>query len=311
MNNFIGIDVGGTGIKVALVDEQGQLHRKASYSIDDLRLKGDFQHAFIDCLVNAVNTFPETKDVGLVLPGTLSKDRQSTKELANIPELDNFPLVEKLQEKLPSHHFSIENDANAAALGEYYYTPGELPDDFLFFTLGTGIGSAAVLDRKLFVGGNGNGMEAGHIVSSDGRTTEDNIGKNGILALAKDLLKRDRNNTSPLHKVKNLSPKDLKEAADNGDELALEVFDEVGKFLGECIVSTVRILDVTHILIGGGISPAFPHIEASMHKTIKNFLTPYYLETMTIELAGLGNDAGILGAAALARHAAQTNEQVV
>jgi len=234
------------------------------------------------------------------VPGTLSKDRRSLLELPNIPELSGEKIMAKLEEMFPQRQFFIENDANAAALGELYYGAEKLPDNFIFITLGTGVGGGAIIDRKIFKGGDGNGLEIGHIISGNGRTVEMNIGKKGILGLALTALEGYEGPSilSSFH-PSDLDSKKVVKAAHKDDELALEVFKEVGKVLGECIVSLVRILDIKTIIVGGGVSETYEYVAPSMNKILKKFLTPYYLDKLQVRLATLGNEAGIIGAASL------------
>lgn len=102
----------------------------------------------------------------------------------------------------------------------------------------------------------------------------------------------------------------LIESAAAGDELALEVFSRVGHLLGEGLVSTIRILDIKNIFVGGGISASYDFVQASMIKALQNNLTPYYLEALRIKKASLGNEAGLLGAASLCFECAKADKAI-
>ena len=298
MRKFLGIDIGGTNIKIALVQEDGILLDKKKVSTTALRDHHDFIGEFIKTLVETIVSYEDIFQVGIAFPGTLTKDRISTVELANIPELNGLPIKQLLHEKLPHHTFYLENDANAAALGEFHFaSPKITADSYLFLTLGTGLGSGVILDNKLFIGGSGNAMELGHIVASNGKTIEQNTGRKGMIDFAKQLMKD--NPESMLHQEEYISPRTIEQSAEKNDQCALAVFEMVGKYLGEGIIAALRILDIDVIVIGGGISPALPFILPKLNDTLNQYLTYYYLDKINIHEATLGNDAGVLGAAAL------------
>ncbi|MBT32890.1 MAG: glucokinase [Thalassobius sp.] len=298
MEHFLGVDIGGTNVKIGLVNTEGELLYKEKFPTKEVSANKDFAGNFSRILAAQLKKNPEVKKVGIGVPGTVSKDRLTMLELPNIPSLNKVPFVKILKEKFPEIIFHTDNDANAAALGEFYFSKRKMPDDFIFITLGTGVGGGAVIDGQIFKGGDGNGMEIGHIIASNGRTIEENIGKKGILGMALTTVEGYKGK-SVLSKMGKLDPKKVVKAAHKHDKLALEIFVEVGKYLGEAIVSAVRLLDVKTIIIGGGVSDTFEYVQISMNKTLKKYLTPYYLDKMDIRLATLGNNAGIIGAASL------------
>ncbi len=297
MEQFIGIDVGGTNVKFGLVNSDGELLYKEKFKTKKVS-EGNFVENFSDILKDQLKRNPSVSKVGIGVPGTVSKDRLTTLELPNIPALEKVPFIRLLKERFSDVVFHVENDANAAALGEYYFSKGAMPDNFIFITLGTGVGGAAVIDGQIFKGGDGNGMEIGHIMSSNGKTIEDNIGKKGILGMALTTLE-GYEGKSVLSEMNKLDPKKVVKAAHKSDYLALEIFKDVGRYLGEAIVSAVRLLDVKTIMIGGGVSETFEYVKESMNETIRKYLTPYYINKLDIRLATLGNNAGIIGAASL------------
>ncbi|WP_417908243.1 ROK family protein, partial [Christiangramia aquimixticola] len=122
------------------------------------------------------------------LPGMISKDRMTPLEIPAIPDLNNFPLKASLKERYPHHDFYLENDAAAAAIGEFHYGKGDVSDNFLFITMGTGIGSALVLDGQVFKGSRGNALEMGHMLSRGNAGLETLIGRNGILRIMANLV---------------------------------------------------------------------------------------------------------------------------
>ncbi len=299
MERFLGIDVGGTNVKFGVVKTDGELISKVKYPTADLRRNRQFVQHFLEAIDEQLSEHKEINKVGIGVPGTLSHDRTITLEMANLSDLNGVHLYDKLHAAFPHIQFHLENDANAAALGEYYFGSNPLPETYLFITLGTGVGSAAIIDKKIFKGGNGNAMEAGHIIAADGRTVEDNIGKKGIVEMAKQAIESYGDATSMALLADELDAKKVVKAAKKGDQAAQEVFQKVGFVLGECLVSLVRILDAKTILIGGGVAQTFPLIEESIYQALRKHLTPYYLQDMQIQPATLGNEAGIIGAASL------------
>ncbi len=292
----MGIDVGGTNVKIGIVDREGGMESKIKYPTADLKNGDDFVKGYIEILEKEFAKHPEVKEVGIGIPGTMSVDRSKCLEIAAIPALDGVDLKPRLKARFPDKEFYIENDANVAALGEYYFASTQMPENYLFVTLGTGIGSAAIIDHKIFIGGDGNGMELGHILSRNGEELEENIGKRGIMKRAHKLMKKKK---SSLSKYEEFDPKIIIKEAQDGDKVSKKIYKEVGEYLGEALVATIRLLDIKTILIGGGVAKSFDLIYDSLLKTLNKNLTPYYTKDIVIRRAELANDAGIIGAASL------------
>ena len=298
MEKFLGVDVGGTNVKFGCVSTDGKLSKKRKFKTADLGEGADFLPNFIKLIGKEIEEHCKVTKIGLGIPGTLTKDRRVILETPNVPQLNGLRLMDALEEAYPEKIFHLENDANAAALGELYFSPEHLPDNFIFVTLGTGIGGAAIIDRQIFKGGDGNSMEVGHIISSHGTTIEQKIGKKGLVNMTFYELSR-YTGASILTDKFPLTSKLLEKAAEKGDELAVKVFTEMGVILGEALVSIIRILDIKTVVIGGGVADNYENLVKSMHKSLDKFLTPYYLKDLHIKKASLGNDAGIIGAASL------------
>lgn len=297
---ILGIDIGGNHVKMGLVDSLGHIHEQQSYPTKDWLATGDFVGKLKDTIAFKLVNHRGVRKIGIGLPGTLDKKRHSALEIPNISSLNGVNFYQELIERFPGFVIKLENDANAAALGELHYTSAQLPDDYLFITLGTGIGSAAVLDRQIFIGGDGNALELGHIVSRNHKRLEENIGKAGIIASAEHKLDLYTGETS-IPREKPVSASGMVVAAEAGDAFSREVFFEIGEMLGEGLVALVRIMDIKTILIGGGLSASFDFILPGVNQVLQQYLTPYYLKDLRILKASLGNDAGLLGAASLCR----------
>jgi len=292
----MGIDVGGTNVKIGIVDRKGGMESKIKYPTADLKNGDDFVKGYIEILEKEFEKHPEINEVGIGIPGTLSVDRSTCLEIAAIPALDGVDLKPRLKAKFPDKEFYLENDANVAALGEYYFSKDKIPENYLFVTLGTGIGSAAIINHKIFIGGDGNGMELGHILSRNGEELEENIGKRGIMKRASKLMKKKK---TSLSKLDDLDPKVIIKEAESGDKISKKIYKEVGEYLGEALVAAIRLLDIKTILIGGGVAKSFDLIYDPLLKTLNKNLTPYYTKDIVIKRAELANDAGIIGAASL------------
>lgn len=296
---YLGIDIGGTNVKMGIVDaENGNIKNFYSHETSSWRASGHFVERLGDAIVLQLRENPEVKKVGIGVPGLISRDRNTLIEITAIPETNGIHIIPVLRERFPDHEFFLENDANAAALGEYYFGEEKLPEDYIFVTLGTGVGGAAIIDKQVFKGGGGNAMEPGHMPSENGKVLERIIGKNELLDMANEMRATFTGETR-LPADGTISTTGLVAAASEGDALALEIFDRVGALLGDGLVSMIRILDITTVLIGGGLSASFDYILPALQRQLNYWLTPYYIKTLDIRKATLANDAGLLGAASL------------
>lgn len=301
MERFLGVDIGGTNTKIGIVTRAGELVEKIKVPTPELAKGDGYVKNFAAELKKVLDKNKDIKNVGIGIPGLISKNRRSLLKLANIPSLSGVNLLDELEDLLPGYTFALENDANAACLGEYYFSEHDLPETFLMVTLGTGIGGAAVIDGKLFIGGNGNGVEVGHMLAGPDEVYEDYISKRAIVAYALEKLKKDKYKDSVLanYNADELTSKDIEAALKSGDKLAKKIYGHFGKWLGKNLVSAMRVLDINTILLGGGVSKTFKYMEKNMMKEITQFLGPYYTDKLVIQKASLKNEAGIIGAASL------------
>lgn len=296
---YLGIDVGGTNVKMGIVEaDTGNMTDFYSHDTGDWRKSGHFIENLGDAIAIQLKENPEVEKIGIGVPGLTSRDRTTLLEITAIPEINGIKIVPILEERLKGKKVYIDNDANAAALGEYYFGEQGVPEDYIFVTLGTGVGGAAIIDKKVFKGGGGNAMEPGHVPSKHGRVLERNIGKVELLELAVKM-RSEFSGKTRLPKDGSISTTGLVAAAADEDKLALAIFEEVGEMLGDGIVSMIRILDITTVLIGGGLSASFDYIMPAVNRQLEYWLTDYYLKTLDVKRATLGNDAGLLGAASL------------
>lgn len=296
---ILGIDIGGTSAKFGLVSHDGSISNSKRFKTATWVAQGGFIHNLTQEIGNYLAQFPEIKGVGMGWPGLLSKDRKRVIHLPNIPSVKEEAIVPLLNSLFPKTLFKIENDAKCAALGEYYFGAHKGMDDYILVALGTGVGSGVVMNGKLFIGARGNGTEIGHIPTHTGKTLEEHVGLKNLVSYAKQLLAADVKYQSSLHDAEEIDPKLIQEHAEKGDLIAMEVYKHAGRVLGEAMVGVIRVLDLNHILLGGGISPAIELIKPDMIEVLKKHLPAYYTDELDIRQATLSNDAGLLGAAAL------------
>src|SRR6478735_2075259 len=220
---ILGIDVGGTSVKFGIVSPEGEISHTVRFGTEEWVKNGGFVKNLIKEVGVFLETHPKIKGVGLGFPGLLSADRKELVLLANIPSINNVPIVQHLKSEFPKIVFKIENDAKCATLGEYYFGENRGMDNYMLITLGTGVGSGAMINKRLFIGAKGNGMEIGHMLMSDGKTLEDYIKLSNIVKYAHRLMEEGKFKTS-ISKTEEITPKVLHDAACAGDELAKEVF---------------------------------------------------------------------------------------
>lgn len=300
----LAIDIGGTHIKVGVFDYDGHLLEKTIVDSSVIGLRGDpindIAHWIIDPIINKYSI----DAIGIGVPGLLSRDRSTAIEVCNLKILEGVNINYGLNCMYPGVDVFIENDANAGALGALMFDDNISTDTFGFITIGTGIGSAAIINGKLFTGGNGNGLEIGIFPSRNGENLESNIGRAGFVRRAMRYAKEFGSNLC-LHS--NISPEMILASAKGGDRAALTALEESCQILSECLASFIASLDVHAIYIGGGMAPCFDFPRQSISRTLGNMLSPYYLIDLKIETSTIGNDAGIHGAASLCIHSYYMN----
>lgn len=299
----LGIDIGGTTIKCALVSPEGEITEKQVIDTKEAADKGQFIEKLAEVIQDYKSRFPEIKGAGMGFPGLISKDRESIVDLANIPSVKSQNVVKKIGEIVPDVPVAIENDAKCATMAEKIFGDPSL-DNYMFITLGTGVGSGLVLDNKMFLGAKGNATEIGHMFTTTGKVLEHEVGLRQLGEYGLSCLSKPEFADSELQGKESLTPKDMYDAAKNGDKLSLHVFERAGTLIGETLVNVMRVLDIDTFLLGGGVSGALEFFEPSCRaKIVQELGTGYYTDKLQIRKAVLENEAGILGAASLIYHA--------
>lgn len=307
----LGIDIGGTQLRAALVDGGGAVLER-----DRRPTPAAAPGSLVDTLatlVTEVRTRVATEvPVGIGIAGLVTTDG----EVLYGPNIGvrSLPLAAQLQAAVGGQ-VVVANDASVAALGEQRAGAGDGVDDLILVTIGTGVGGGLVMGGRLQMGASGFAGEFGHVVVSEhGRPCP--CGNRGCIeayasgtaigALARDRLV-DANTVSSLRELDEVAGPDVTAAAGDGDRIAIEVLEEAGGWLGVALASMVNVLDPHLILLGGGAAEAAaPWMLAPTRRTMAAHLVgSAWRQPPPIELAVLGDDAGVVGAALLAmEHAA-------
>ena len=307
----IGIDVGGTSVKIGLFETTGELLDK--WEVKTRREDGG---AFIlpDVAASIRKKLEEKgldlgRDIagaGMGVPGPVLPDGY-VEVCVNLGWRGVNP-QEELSKLLDGIPVKSGNDANVAALGEMWQGGGKGYSDLVMITLGTGVGGGVIIGQKIVAGRHGLGGEIGHIHVRDEETEHCNCGGVGCLeqvSSATGIAREARRKMAATDKDSLLrragdkvTAKDVLYAAKAGDELALEVMEVVGHYLGVALASASMIVDPEVFVIGGGVSKAGQFLLDMIEKHYEHF-TPISENKAKIVLATLGNDAGIYGAARL------------
>ena len=308
----VGIDLGGTNIKAALVDKEKGFIKTESVPTHAEMGK---DHVF-DRLAMAISNLLEDLDeepigIGMGLPGMVSMDRKTVKRPPNLPGWKVVHVSEELK-KRTGYDCVIENDANLAAYGSAQFGVGKNFDSLIMITLGTGVGGGIIFENKIYRGTTGMAAELGHVIidyhgplsnSNTRGGIEAYLGQRFLSRYAADKIRQDTDN--PLYKkfhkdFEKLEPVDLYHAARDGNELAVEILRKTGEKLGFAIVNYIHILDIRKIIVSGGVAKAGDFILEPAKKTATELLMPPFREDFEIIEESLGNDAALLGAASLA-----------
>lgn len=307
--NSIGVDVGGTKIAAALVDDAGScLHQVevASSPADP--------DAMLASMVEVIDELDASRaaPVGVAVAGYLDRARAVMRFSPNI-SWRNLPLRARLEDRL-GRAVRLENDANAAAYGELRHGAGRGCDDLLVVTLGTGVGGGVVVGGALVAGGTGIGGEVGHLtVNPGGRTC--GCGLEGCLEAYASGTALERSGRVAVSEQRpgaealtercagdggQLTSRDIVALAIDGDELAGTLVSDVGRWLGRGLASMSAVLDPQRIVVGGGLAEVGDLVLDPTRETYAAIQHEGHRSTVEIAVAELGNDAGMIGAAALA-----------
>lgn len=309
MRKWVGIDVGGTTIKGAAVWEDGSIAYKTERPTQAERgtevMLDTMAQLCRDVAAEAGWQWAEISGVGIGVPAFIDFGTGRVEQAVNLGWRD-VPLLDEMKKRLGDLPIALENDANAAALGEAWAGGGKGFPDVLAITLGTGVGGGVVIDRKIVHGSNGMAGEIGHVtIEPNGRPCacgrlgclETISSATGIVAAAESRIEAGHHTT--LGEVSVLSTKDVFEHAAKGDALAQEVLDYAVDRLGYALSNMCITINPHCVVIGGGVSKAGDALLQPLRAAFERYTLPRVHRGTTIRLAELGNDAGVIGAALL------------
>lgn len=306
----IGVDLGGTNIKAAVVDNNTGIINQVSTPTQANRGKDRLLDRISDTIKDLIKGH-EIIGVGLGLPGMVSKDQTTVNNPPNLPGWKKVNAAKEITKRtqLPC---KIENDANIAALGSMHFGVGQKFDSFIMITLGTGVGGGIIYNKSLFKGAHGMAGELGHVIidyhgplsnSVTRGTVEAYLGQRFLSRFASDLISQDPAN--PLYKMfsddfDKLEPLDLTNAALDGNELAIEILAKSGHRLGYAIINYVHMMDIRKFVVSGGVSKAGDFLFEPAKEIINKHMMEPFKEGFELVYEDLGNDSALLGAAGLA-----------
>lgn len=299
----IGVDVGGTNLRVGVVGADGVVHEQ--------RVQADFKafcrsHSadaaldfILDTLCSAIDgaraRHPEVQAVGIGFPGFIDPKTQRVTQSPNLPGLLQVDLTTPLQ-KLLGLPVVLENDALAAGYGEYLVSGGEHAS-MIYMGLGTGVGGSVILDGRAYAGSHGVSMEIGHlIVEPGGRPCgcgnrgclEQYASASGIALTYAELAGRSDRDSGQISAL-----------AHEGDAHAREAFRRGGEVLAQGLASILKVLDVPLVIIGGGASQSWHLMQQAFDQRLEQDLIPALRGKVTVKTSSTHDQAGIIGAALL------------
>ncbi|MDR3210324.1 MAG: ROK family protein [Planctomycetota bacterium] len=309
--HLIGVDLGGTNLRAAVIDRQHRVLTK--FECPTLAIEGS--QAVINRLIGGIEEAmrqaglkqADIAAIGMGIPGPLNQKAGIVYSTPNMPGWENIPLAALVRERTHITAF-IENDANCAGWGEFVTGAGVGVRHMMMVTLGTGIGGAIIIDGKLHTGRDGTAGELGHICIIDGGRpcgcggrgcVEAYASATAVTARFKELL--DQGWRSPLAVKRDfLTTQDIFSAASGGDPVALHIVEETGHFLGVMASSIAEFLNPDRCIVAGGMIQAGAILFDAMRQACLN-RNVHPSRTMEIVPAALGGNAGLVGAADQAR----------
>lgn len=303
---YLGIDIGGTNFKYAISNLENFEIEAISFPINPKNSKPEII-AYIDKIISENYI---TK-VGIGVPGIINQSG-IIKVLPNLTDWENFDLRSYFADKnIPVYY---DNDANIAALAELYEGEGKDLENFLYVTLGTGIGAGIIMNRQILRGDTNSTGEIGHTIIDKNadiydynpryRTgiVEEYAGRNQIIGLCKKVM--HYNPDSSLHHIPNFDVKDIEIEAQKGDNAANVVLGSIGYYISIAITNALNLLDLHTVIIGGGISMS-QTILHHIYDNIKLRALPHIAEDIKIKNAKFTSNTGVIGSLIAAKFLAK------
>jgi glucokinase len=301
---ILGLDIGGTNTKFGVFDSNFNI-----VATDSIATSISSNYDFFDNLRKLKYSLYDTYDIqaiGIALPGVVSSAGRVIVS-PNLPFLNGLDFIEELNigKSIP---IILENDANSAAYGELMNTNIA---NFIFVTLGTGIGGGIVINNQLYRGTSGSAGEIGHLIINSHLEYGDNVdyrtgtlesltGADAIIKIAKDLASKDPQ--SKLNSYKVFDTKTIAELANAGDNSAITALQITGTYLGIGFAAVANLLDISTFILGGGISAAGEHLYNSITNAFKSRSLKHNADNFKLIISELGNTAGVIGVAHLAKN---------
>ena len=298
----IGVDLGGTNLRTALVNQNGEIADKVKEPTCASDGHAKVVQKLIENIkaqqVSALRGGNKVAAVGVGAPGVIHAHTGVVVKSPNFPDWNNLPLKKELETALVLPVF-IENDANSAALGEQWRGAGQGIKSMILLTLGTGVGGGIILDGKIWPGADGMAGEIGHMtIVPDGRQC--GCGNTGCLemyASSRGIVMTYQERSS---RTTAITSEEIYQAARDGDVLSCDVLKDMGRLLGIGIANLINIFNPEMIVIGGGVKDAWPLFIEATRAEIRTRAFEYPATRTQIVPSMLGDDAGMIGAAALA-----------
>ena len=306
----IGVDLGGTNVSSAVVDDDGRISHQARLSVAGSRTAGEVIDRLVACVGMTMESCGRDRvaGVGVGTPGLIIEDTGTVVYAPNVPEWENLPLRSLLQERM-GLPVTIENDANAAAIGEHWVGGAAGYANIVCITLGTGVGGAIIMNNEVWRGSNGAGGEIGHMtVVENGRMCgcgapgclEAYASATAIAGQAREQLRSGRESAlSELcgGDMDRIDAAMIAEAAGRGDDMAREVMHSSATLLGTAVSSLTNLLNPELFVIGGGVIRAGDLVFDPIRAEVARRAYKWSASILKIVPARLGDDAGIIGAA--------------
>ncbi len=294
IDGLVGIEVSGFSLKAVCLDDKKNLTGKHNFLLDGKQET----FAQIISFINELKTrFGNFQRLGIAVPGLVHQKTRRVAFSTFIPEHEQIDLAGEIN-AATNLKIAIENDANAAALGEYVLGAGRGSQDIFFITLGTGVGGALILDGKIWRGASGFAGEFGHIaINSEGMKIEDVASSANIVRRTKSRFHQDHASSLNSLSEENIKLADVVRAAENNDDFARMMLERTGTFVGTAVASVINLLNIEKIVVGGEILQAENLVlDAIIQRAKQLSFAPSFEATRIVE-GELGEDAAAFGAA--------------